>query len=687
MLSTKNLTILFTVLLSSHLAYATDCLRSICVGMNALTTDNEVVAVTAIKGEKVVYQQGYYSLEISPENLSKQVPRYQDLEAGTTVLNSSNDIGVVQMVFENGKAQYKVGYYSYVSSDLSPEIEQLGTLKQGTVVINPSDEMGKVLKVFKNNQVQYNIGYYNYIIARSSLSEEVSRFGDFRKDITVITPSETIGKVQNIFADGRIRYTSGYYTYTNKAEELSVEVKAIGPLSTNTLVMNQGNDIGTVLLLFKNEKVQYQSGYYTHIDKANNLSPQVSVIGDIRVGQTIIDSADRIGTTKNLFADGRIQYNSGYYTFVEKNLVPEVDKLGDWRSDALAINQTNQVGHVKRMFKDGRIEFLAGYYTTIEKDQDLSAEVEDHPTYEKNKWYGTDSFRAGKIVHAFQNGKVQVQTTEDQLFVYTQLYPETSDLLGLKADSEVAEVQFKKAKVIAVFENGTVLYEYKIRIKTDNPDEIKEKLVKSSAKLFGTKGQILSNEQTKLDTEAWLLSLAKILAFSDVNIHSHLAFLDAAPMVINFEKTAETKEMLIQYLSKNPKLISDSAVRKKVMQFLGKNTPDDNGDTNGPVVDNGEGYVVRVNNPNYLPEVEKLLQAKKIAYTLVDILTRNPSMDIEIQENKGLVSTACVMKYKLTANDYSFRASRAKKVFSLFKKKNPCRNAFRKFLESIAHDV
>ncbi|MEK6625856.1 MAG: hypothetical protein AABY86_12845, partial [Bdellovibrionota bacterium] len=369
-----------------------------------------------------------------------------------------------------------------------------------------------------------------------------------------------------------------------------------------------------------------------------------------------------------------------YYTFVEKNLIPEVDKLGDWRSGVLAINQTNQVGSVKRMFKDGRIEFVAGYYTTVERDQDLSAEVESHPTYEKNKWYGTDSYRAGQIKHAFQNGKVQVRTTEDGLFVYTQLYPEISDLLGLKADSEIAEVQFKKAKVVAVFENGTVLYQYKISVKTDNPEEIKEKLVKASAKLFGAKGNVTSEEQIQMDSEAWLQNLAYLVAVSGNSFGSLLA---ATPAVISFEKVGETKVLLIKSLEKNPKLVPDPAIRKKVLKFLGEDSPIDIGNTGGTTVDNGEGYVVRINNPNYLPEVEKLLKAQKVTYALVDVIARNPSLDVEIQQRTGLLSTACAMKYKLSSDNYSVTSSRTKKVFSLFKKKNPCSSAFKKFLSAV----
>ncbi|HAZ14231.1 MAG: hypothetical protein A2X86_10100 [Bdellovibrionales bacterium GWA2_49_15] len=673
MFSPKSLAVFLTVLLSSNLASATDCLRNICVGMNALNSENEVVAVTAIKGDKVVYQQGYYSYEVSPETLSKQVPRYQDLSPGVSVLTASNEIGVVQMVFENGKAQYKIGYNAYVSSDLSPEVEQVGTLRPGTVVLNPSDEVGKVLKVFKNSQVQYNIGYYNYIVASSALSEEVSQYSDFKKDIILLTPSDTIGKVQNTFADGRIRYGVGYYTYTNKADDLSVEIKVIGPLSKNTLVMDQGGQIGTVLLLFKNEKVQYQSGYYTFFAKADALSPSVSALGDLHEAQTVIDPANRIGTIKTLFADGRIQYTSGYYTFVEKSLTPEVDQLGDWRAEALAVNQTNQVGLVKRLFKDGRIEFVAGYYTTIEKDQDLSGEVEGHPTYEKNKWYATDSYRAGKVKHFFENGKIQVQTTEDQLLVYTQLYSEISDLLGVKANSEIADLQFKKANVSAVFENGTVLYEFKNGLK----------VIKASAKLFGTKGNILSEQQAQLDTEAWLQNLARVLAFSTDALRSPLAFLTAIPTVVAFEKVAETKELLIKHLGKNPKLIPDPNIRKKVLEFLGKETSDDSATTVNPTVDPGVGFVLRLNNPNYLPEVDQLFKAKKIPYSLVDIITRTPSLDLEIGERSGLLSTTCSMRFKLSTDNYSMTASRTKKVFSLFKKKNPCKRTVTKFLRSL----
>ncbi len=683
MFSAKNLAVLLAMLVSSNLTNAADCLKNICVGMNAITTENEVIKVTEIKDDKVVYQSGYYSKEISPDNLSKEVPRYQALTAGKTVLTAANEIAVVQMVFENGKAQYKIGYYTYVASDLSPEIEALGKLKAGTVVINVTNDLGKVLKVFQNNQVQYAVGYYTYIVPSTALTEEVSTFGDFQKETVLMTPSETIGSVESIFADGRIRYKVGYYTYTNLAQELSVQVAKVGELSRNTVVMNQGGEIGTVLSLFKNEKVQYQSGYYTYITKADTLSPKVSKVNGLSEGQTVIDTGNRIGTIKTLFADGRIQYSSGYYTFVDKNLVPEVDKLDAWRADAVAINQSNQVGAVKRMFKDDRIEFVAGYYTTVERKQDLSPEVENHPTYEKNKWYGTDSFRAGQIKRAFQNGKVQVQTTEDQLFVYAQLYPEVSDLQGIKADSEIAEVQFKKAKVLSVFENGTVLYEYKIRVTTNKPDEIKEKVVKASAKLFGVKGNTVTEEQTKTDTKAWLENLGHLLAISGDSFRS---FMMASPSVIDFEKVAETKELLAKYLDKNPDSIADPALRKKVLQFLGEDSTDDN-TVPGPTIpagDSGTGHVIKINNANYLAQIDEVFKKKKLSYAVVDVVTRVPSLEIMILEKTNLVQTTCHLQYNYKPNmDMAWSGSQTRKVFSLFKKKNSCRNILKKFLQTL----
>ena len=131
MFSTKSLVIIHSSRVFSFGHSAATALQNICVGMNALTSDNEVVGITAIKETRSFSSRGITVVKFSPENLS-------------------------------------------------PEVEQTGAFSAGTVVINPSNEMGKVLKVSRT--IRCNITLVITIMSAGSiLSEEASQFGDFKR--------------------------------------------------------------------------------------------------------------------------------------------------------------------------------------------------------------------------------------------------------------------------------------------------------------------------------------------------------------------------------------------------------------------------------------------------------------------------------------------------------------------------
>ena len=133
-----------------------------------------------------------------------------------------------------------------------------------------------------------------------------------------------------------------------------------------------------------------------------------------------------------------------------------------------------------------------------------------------------------------------------------------------------------------------------------------------------------------MDSEAWLQNLAYLVAVSG-NLSLSPPLLPPSLVL----KSWRNKGLLIKSLRK-PKTRSRPCHSQKVLKSLAKihpvisATPVAQPLTMTMVKD----MSVRINNPNYLPEVEKLLKAQKVTYTVVDVIARNPSLDVEINKEQ-----------------------------------------------------
>lgn len=336
---------------------------------------------------------------------------------GKRVIDSSDYIGVVNSVGLSEVTYTIPGYSASTANpnELSPEVVEKGSMKAGVTVIDTSQYIGTVNHIFQNGKVQYTIPGYNPSVANiSSLSAVVKSVGQIQIGSTVIDSSQYIGTVQQIFENGDVQYViQGYNPSIAQASTLSVKVDSVGALSAQVLVIDSSDYIGTVQQVFANGLVQYTiPGYNASITQASTLSPQVTACPtatDITAGVTVIDSSNYIGVVKKVFANGKVQYAiPGYNASVAVvgSLSPEVSSNPQYQKGVYYATSQFTVGKANRFFKNGMVELVRddGYRSVGQK---LASLVQQLNGYSAGTAIVTPSALKGTATLIFSNGTVE----------------------------------------------------------------------------------------------------------------------------------------------------------------------------------------------------------------------------------------------------------------------------------------
>lgn len=496
---------------------------------------------------------------------------------GTWVIDQSDSIGTVVAV---GPAivTYTVPGYNPVSvspDQLSPETQAVGAIQAGETVIDSSDEIGKVDRVFANGKTQYTIPGYNPEVGEAvSLSQTVQSapgHAELFAGVTVVDASQEIGTINQVFANGKIQYTiPGYNPSITQSAQLSALVASDGPLTDGTVVIDASDEIGAVQKIFENGDVQYViPGYSPSIANAASLSPLVMSIGALAHGVSVIDASQEIGTINQLFANGRVQYViPGYNPSIANanTLSPQVAAASGYPDvvvGTLVVDASNEVGTVHEVFANGEVQYtIPGYNPSIANASALSPEVSQNPNYAKGAYYANESYQIGKATRFFKNGKVQLVSDSGVSSVGTTLAGQVPALNGYSAGTAVTTPNEVAGTVTLVFANGALAYTLQPPATTSDPSP---KPVPSTARMFG-----LASSPAGTDNSDWLDTLSLSLNCGQPTAPLGYYCVGAGDLVDQTADYPALKKKLLAALQQEPGFVSDPTLRAKVITELSK---------------------------------------------------------------------------------------------------------------------
>lgn len=481
---------------------------------------------------------------------------------GSWVIDSGNDIGQITGFPDSGSARYRVGSSSYDSplSNLALEAPEIDGLKAGVVAIDEGNDVGTTRRVFEDRRALYTVGSSNYVSRK--LVPEVPEKNDIKKETIVIDEGNDVGKAIYAFRDGRVLYRVGSSNYVSA--KLSPEVASLGLLKKGAIAIDEGNDVGTVNYVFSNGKASYKVGGSNYVSK--KLVAKIESYKGISANTIVMDGGNDIGKAVYVFEDGRVLYRVGSSNYVANNLTYEVGQFNGFKKAMIVIDGGDSVGAILHTFADGRMAYQVG--SSVYSSRTLYKEIDAHPVYQKGVNYATSGgCEVGAPVRFFENGKIQLALVNGGGAVAAKLYGsiDSFDNGAYKIGTEALNAYLKSVKVTALFENGSLVYEY--------TDEESKKPVVQNGKIYGYfhteqyKGDEKIIALEKADEERFTIrSIAKTIA-EQSKLPSWGSYNPCVPVFVA-EKLPGIKKALLERLLDEPELISDKDVRKKVRLFL-----------------------------------------------------------------------------------------------------------------------
>lgn len=480
--------------------FAENCVENICIGNNVIDSYNITGSVLGIdpSSNQIIYKRtGYSSVNTSSASeLSAEISS-ADFPVGKQVLDEYNMIGQVKMAFRNGKVLYQRNGYSSnnVSLSLSPAVEQIGAIKINSRVIDEYNMSGSVKALFRNGRMAYLRDGYSSGNISSNLVVQVQNYGDLKTDDKIVDAYNLQGKIQEIYADGRVKYLRNGYSSNNlaTARDLSLKVASAGGLSEGMIIIDQYNLIGTVRSTYKDERVFYLRNGYS----SENL-----------------DSA--------------------------RNLIPEVSKLDDIIPGILAIDEYDLAGHVQKTFADGRIQFLRNGYSSANITRSISPEVKTHKLYSKEIKYATDRLTIGKPTAFFSNEKIQLNNQ-----IVSVLYERVNQLGNLSEKDLVLSLDGNAYPVIEMYANSVILSA------NDKKKEMIVKLVTIDELDKGkdSYGRILLDLSTYLDLDQEIKGTQRLVFLKDEMPTLKSRLLDQLKKIDDTILTLKMKTKLEKHIS------------------------------------------------------------------------------------------------------------------------------------------
>lgn len=420
---------------------------------------------------------------------------------GKSVIDANNRVGLVDSTdADKNVVKYIIsGYiYSANAASLAPEVKDVGAMSAETVVVDKENRVGTVVHAFADGRIQYNISGYLYV--SKELSPETPKYGRAAKDSKMIDAENHVGTIVHVFSDGRAQYDVGGYLYVSS--KIAIGIGELGGIRAGAVVVDPNNHVGAATVVFEDGRVQYKINGYLYI--SNRLEPEITVFGGLARGRLVIDAENHVGAIAHVFRDGRVQYNVNGYYYVSARVSPEAapDPSDDaLKPDVTIIDSSNRVGIVSSIFDDNRVQYLVDGYAFVGAAATLSPETESHVKYRKDRIYATASYAIGKPSRFFRDGRIAHLSLDGYVYIVRELFRQVPEKDGYATGTEIVDPSGLLGTIELVFENGSLLVGYTSEGRDNKPIKLRR-----PSKIHGVNADKLDE-----DNRAWISLLAQSL--------------------------------------------------------------------------------------------------------------------------------------------------------------------------------
>jgi hypothetical protein len=472
---------------------------------------------------------------------------------GNMVLTSSDSVGRV-IAIKNNKIIYKSGTWDNEATpnELSVEVNEKNGLKKSIAGLTKSDSVGKILNVFANGKANMQVGSFDNVY--DGVSPEIDELkSGLKKGIKGLTTSDSVGTVLNVFANGKANMQVG--SFDNVYDGVSPEVSELkNGLKKGKMGLTTTDSVGKVLNVFANGKANMQVGSFDNV--YDGVSPEIDELkSGLKKGIKGLTTTDSVGTVLNVFANGKANMQVGSFDNVYSNVSPEVPVLKNGLKNGIkGLTSSDSVGTVLNVFANGKANMKVGSFDNVYSD--VSPEVMKHPKYNKTDLYA-NSHTIGKAISFFANEKIEfLDQFNNFTSVVTELFSKVDSLREFKAGSIVLNPFQREGSVQNIFSNGVLSYKAKVMNRQTKKEEVKE----FSSRIF---------ENSNQDIEVWFQTILNYLRVQELNQRSQLYYsADSSNLVELKENYKTTVSELLATLQASDDYISNINDKAKVEKYL-----------------------------------------------------------------------------------------------------------------------
>ncbi len=406
---------------------------------------------------KIAYlRDGYGSVTIATSSqLAPETESVQGFQDGDRVIDSSNLKGKIVIMFANNTIHYlRDGYGSNTSTSpqsLSLRIERTERLSKGTRIIDSSNLKGAVTDMYADGRTFYlrdGYGSETMVSGPRLLILQATEYRALVRGTRIIDTSNLKGAITDIYEDGRIFYLRDGYgsdTMTSNTSQLVLRTETVAGLVKGSIVIDSSNLIGKVTDLYVDGRVFYlRNGYGsdTMVSTPSQLVLEASELnnGEFRVGTKVADSSNVEGEIKQLFRDGRMVYlRNGYgSSSIATTLFSEVSSHETYSKDVQYATPGLRIGKPSRFYSNGMVS-LGGELT-----RSLYEEVQDY----KGIASGSDVIALDKtnfnVKNIFSNGVISAKDEKDKSFTLRALV--SADFTKENVENMIVQLSYNITK-------------------------------------------------------------------------------------------------------------------------------------------------------------------------------------------------------------------------------------------------
>ncbi len=330
-------------------------------GKSVIDEYNIIGTVNVVfRNGKIVYRRAGYSSDTIGTNVSPEVSEISGLSSGTRIIDEYNIKGEIRRMFKNGSIFYRRDGYSSDtmtnnSRNLVQKAEMAGEVSRNTEIIDEYNIKGKVTDIYADGRVFYRRSGYSSDTMTSNnrnLVLRVSSVDGLVEGTSIIDDYNIMGRVTDLYKDGRVFYRrSGYSSDTMiQGNKLVKEVSNLGErFKQGTLAIDSYNLPGRVQNLFADGRMMFRRDGYSSSNIVTDLSEEVFEHKHYSKETRYASNNNKISKPSNFFANGMILHAGS----VVSELYESVEQYEGITKDSDLISILGKVSKAKEIFANG----------------------------------------------------------------------------------------------------------------------------------------------------------------------------------------------------------------------------------------------------------------------------------------------------------------------------------------------